>query len=87
MSDSALRHGRAWFTIIFSAADEERLPCMYRAIAAFLELLQTLEDCHRICETINFVDEYDGNAQEQEVRIEDIIRRLPAKLRTEAIPA
>ena len=68
--------------ITFGTYDEEQLPRMYRAIAVFLKQIQNLEDCHRICQTMHFVDEYDG--EEQEERAEEIIRRLPAKLRTES---
>ena len=57
---------------------------MHRAVAVFLESLRELEDCHRICQTINFVDEYDGdwNGSERE-RADEIIRRLPDKTEVE----
>ena len=58
---------------------------MYRVIAAFLQEIQRLDDCHRICETMNFLDEYDGGWHEApEDRAREIVRRLPTKVGVEA---
>ena len=77
--------GCAWMMIKFGTTSEERLPGMYRAIASFLAQLQRLDDCHRICQTMNFIDEFDGSwSGEPAHRADDIIRRLPEKLLMEA---
>ena len=71
--------------IKFGTYSEQRLPSMYRAIAVFLEQIQRLDDCHRISETMNFMDEFDGSWNgSPEERAHEIVRRLPEKVRVEA---
>ena len=83
-NDSPHPLGCAWLTIKFGTCSEQLLPDMYRAVAAFLEQIQHLRDCHRISQTMNFIDEYDGNWDgSPEETINEIIRRLPEKVRVE----
>jgi len=83
-NESPYRYGCAWLVVKFGAPLREHLPAMFRAITSFLADLQHLNDCHRICETINFIDEYDGeiNGAPNE-RADGIVRRLPDKLQEE----
>ena len=73
--------GCAWMMVKFGTDSEQQLPCMYRAVAVFLTKLQRLDDCHRICQTMNFIDEYDGKqTYYPEARAKGIVRRLPEKV-------
>ena len=63
---------------------------MYGAVQAFLKRAEQLEDCHRIYQTMNFIDDYDGEWLHDEhggmgsapgnARAERIARRLPEKV-------
>ena len=75
--------GCAWLVIKFGT--KQCLAGMFDAVAAFLKEVCRLNDCHRIVQTMNFLDDYDGNWDgSPEERASDIIRRLPEKLQTEA---
>ena len=50
--------GCAWLIVKFGASSEADLPSMYGAVQAFLKRAQELEGCHRICETVDFIDDY-----------------------------
>jgi hypothetical protein len=53
-------------------------------VSRFLAALQALPDCHRICETITFIDEYDGEWEGQpEEQLEKIRQRLLDKFQVE----
>ena len=84
-NESPHPRGCAWMMITFGTVSEQHIPCMFRAIGIFLEKMQSLDDCHRICETMNFIDDYDGlwNGSPDE-RANEIIQRLPTKVRVEA---
>ena len=76
--------GCAWLIVKFGASTEADLPSMYGAVQAFLKRAQRLQDCHRICETVNFIDEYDGKCTYYpETRAASIVRRLPEKVALE----
>ena len=92
---NASPHGRgcAWLIIKLGVSSAADLPSMYGAVQALLERCQQLEDCHRICQTMNFIDEYDGEWLHDErsersdpgrvpgrARAERIMRRLPEKV-------
>ena len=47
-NDSPHPRGCAWLTIKFGSYSEQLLPEMFRAVAAFLEQIRTLDDCHRV---------------------------------------
>lgn len=82
-------YGCAWFVVKFRVARRDDVGSMHSAVALFLEALRDLADCHRICQTINFADEYDGGVSwdgEGEERARSIIDRLPAKTVAEARP-
>ena len=74
-------YGCAWFVVKFRVARRDDVGSMHRGVAAFLEALQSLADCHRLCQTINFADEYEDEVCwcEPEERARSIVDRLPAK--------
>ena len=83
-------YGCAWFFVKFRVARRDDVGKMHRAVAAFLEALRGLADCHRICQTIDFADEYDDEENcwcEAEERARSIVDRLPAKTVVEARPS
>ena len=80
---NASPHGRgcAWLIIKLGVSSAADLPSMYGAVQAFLKRAQQLEDCHRICETVNFIDGYDGKCTYYpDTRATSIVRRLPEKV-------
>ena len=78
--------GCAYLVIKFGVSDELELNGMYNAIRAFLTELLTLDDCHRICQTLNFADEYDGDWRNtQDEQVAEILRRLPEKINCETL--
>ena len=81
-------HGGAWFVVKFRVARRDDVGKMHRAVVAFLEALRDLADCHRIRQTIDFADEYDGDAWcEAEERARSIVDRLPGMTVVEARPS
>ena len=87
-NESPFQNGCAWLLIKFAidSMDEQRLQGLCNAVACFLARIQTLEDCHRICQTMNFIDEYDGDwSGEPAERANQILAHLPAKIQVEAL--
>ena len=73
--------GCAWRIIKFGANSEAELPGLYSAVQSFLKQAWRLPDCHRICQTMSFIDEYDGKqTYYPEARAKGIVRRLPEKV-------
>lgn len=73
----------ALLIVKFGAQPRQRKEDMFEAIGAFLQLGARLPNCHRIFETINFIDEFDETTATMAERAEDIQRRLPQKMQAE----
>jgi hypothetical protein len=68
----------AHFTVTFAADEATSLEYV---VGRFLDSLRYLPDCHRICETLNFADEYDGTwDREPHAQLDHIRGRLREKM-------
>lgn len=67
--------------IIKFAASENDLPAFFRSMDSFFRALLTLTNCHRICQTMKFINEYDGEWEDEpNVNLNKIYKRLLTNL-------